>query len=569
MMWLLTSLLVRLQIGDSPADHLLQMLRHAGIVFLQALPLTIFFFFFFPRFPGKLQMTLHESPTGLTDTLRPGSIEQLAKDDSEAFYVKFLEDGNIPPVDAMYWRAIVLWQYKNGTWTRGQMAEIPESNDSPKSVPHSDKISQEITIFPIFRNGSLPWIAHLQAINADEDTGNWSCTLQRQCGAIELVPTSRLTTSNAIAWFPLMSFYPMRLIRRKLPIPPNSPRPRTGTRFGPEVIALADDLRQKNPDDQAYALSILHYFRHNHFVYSATAENTGTGDWLPNFLFKTKMGFCEHYASAFAVLMRLEKIPTRVVIGYQGADFNPYDSTYIVKQSNAHAWDEVWIAPKKSWVRIDPTAILPPSTNPPAAANGSQQGKDEDEGDLSLEVANHQVTILSGAEAPSWLHKTLVEIQFRRQQMETSWDDLIFSYNPEKQGQLAQALGFGKNYQLIFGLACLVAGGICLFVFRTWIKQKPLISPVEQFYAKFCRSMARSGVPRDIWEGPLAYTERVAEAFPDKRNVIQDAGRLVAQSRYGAVPVAPISSQELESLLASITASQAASSPGEQTSPSR
>ena len=533
MMWVLTALLMRVQIGDQPDDHLLRMLRLSGIIVLQALPLAIFLFFFFPRFTGKLQMTLNDSSLGLSDTVRPGSIARLAKDDSEAFYAK-LSQGNIPTIDSMYWRAMILWNYHAGTWTPGKIAEVPIQ--PPLPAPYSDMIEQTITIDPHFKR----WLFALDspvswAENRTEEK-NWSNVatgdvIQVADHRSQVDHKEQYIVHSASALAPQDALGENEK-RAALQLPSSD----ANDAIDADTVTLAKQLRQDHPDDESYISAVLHYFRHEGFSYSATPGAEGE-DWLPVFLFKTKIGFCEHFASAFAVLMRLGNLPARVVIGYQGAQFNPYDGTYIVKQSNAHAWDEVWVAAKKHWIRVDPTAILSPGEDAlPGVANAQPN---QDAPDLSIQIAHHQVTLLSGTALPAWLRHAMVEVQLRRQQMEASWDDWVFSYDPDTQSKLADALGFGKNPYFWLVLACVAASGICVAIFLNWMNRKPPPHPVEHLYALFCRNMAQRGIPRAMWEGPMAYTGRLAEAFPEKEKAIRDVGSIVARTRYGASPADP------------------------------
>jgi HAMP domain-containing protein len=265
--------------------------------------------------------------------------------------------------------------------------------------------------------------------------------------------------------------------------------------------------------------------------------------------------------------MRLEKIPARLVAGYLGADYNPYTNQYIVSQSNAHAWDEIWINspgnqpaenPKGKWVRVDPTALIN------AAESGPLANAPTDAGDtLSAQVARQQTT-LSANHLPAWLRDSIKEFQLRREQVETGWDNIVFSYDPEVQNRLAEALGFGERARTELFLVCLAAAGICLLVFKKWVTRKAPISPLEILYASFCQQMARRGIPRANWEGPLAYTERVAEAFPDDKLAIQRIGSIVAEARYGPAPIDPTSPEHVKSLLTLLTASPAATTSRER-----
>jgi transglutaminase-like putative cysteine protease len=562
MMWVLTALLLRVHTGDLPNDHLLQMLRQAGIIFLQALPLALFLFFFFPRYTGKLGITLEEPTIGLTDTVSPGSIAKLAQDDSEAMYVQFTTP-NVPITDTMYWRALVLWDYKNGTWTRGSLAAF--ASPKPSAAFDPGQIGQEITI----ERHNQRWLFALDVpvstpVNAAESP-SWATLLngdilQLQYGKLDHSTRYSVFSSTTRADEILYSYQEGRA--EQLPL----------NQIDPQVKNLADQLHQglsglSDTQELEYVGKVLYFFRHGGFKYS-TAPGIQGPDWLTNFLFKSKTGFCEHFASAFAILMRLEHIPARLVVGYLGADYNPYTNEYVVSQSNAHAWDEIWIDAKNRppagegrmghWLRVDPTALVP-VVEKGLSANNPANATDP----LAVQIAYHQPTF-SETWLPPWMRDGLKEMQLRREEAEINWDNLVFSYNPEAQNRLAESLGFGERVQSELLVVCLVVGGICLVVFQKWMARKPSVSPVENLYAAFCRNMAQRGIPRAAWEGPLAYTERVAEAFPDDKLAIHRVGSIVARARYGPAPPDPATPDHLKSLLTLITASQAATASRER-----
>ena len=141
--------------------------------------------------------------------------------------------------------------------------------------------------------------------------------------------------------------------------------------------------------------------------------------------------------------------------------------------------------------------------------------------------------------------------------MESAWDNVVLSYDTESQFRLAQVLGMGQSPMLKLTLVCLGAFAVCAVALWRWLAHQPRISPVEFLYAAFCRNMARRGVPRAAWEGPLAYTERVAEAFPDDLSALRSVGAIVARTRYGPTP-GEKAIERLESALARISASQVA-----------
>jgi transglutaminase-like putative cysteine protease len=567
MMWVLTALLRRLQIGDQPEDHLLPMLKWAGIIFLQALPLAIFLFFFFPRYPGKLQLSMGEAALGFTDTVRPGDIASLAQNNTEVMYVKFASD-TVPLTGTMYWRGLVLWLYQDGAWSVGKLGQTRLGSDiQPIQERGSDLYEQEITLYPHYQKWLFALDYPIMQATAESESDHWSTIYYGD--VLQLDGDDKTKVDHKVRYKVASSF----ALKDHFLSPEEEME---GKQLPAEnfqgIKELADQLHQGITNNRDAAYRVLRYFRQEHFQYTASPGiRFRDSRWLHDFLFTTKAGFCDHYASAFAVLMRLENIPARVVVGYQGASYNPYKNIYSVTQSNAHAWDEVWIDAKVQpepgkrrlghWQRIDPTAVLPPGQGPSPGSNSGNQENSSDE--LSIQAAQHQPDFAE-TYLPPWMQRSVSELQLRREQMEADWDDLVFSYDPTAQSKLALALGLGTNPMFQLGLGCVVSIALCGLILQRWMRRKPPLPPVENLYAAFCQNMAQRGIPRATWEGPLAYTGRVAEAFPEKERAIRDVGTIVAHARYGPAPVELTAPDKLKSLLLLITASQSASSSREQ-----
>jgi hypothetical protein len=550
MMWVLTALLLRTQLGDRSEDHLLRMLGRASAIFLQALPLALVLFFFFPRYAGKFGFGSEASTLGLTDTIKPGSIAQLVTDDSEAMRVRFTQ-GNVPSPETMYWRALVLWQFREGTWTTGFPASPAalRQRQLPRAASGGDLIEQEITIEPHHHR----WLFALDCpvdlpvgLSARAFSGAPTAVMMEghvlqlavADGTVDhrerYSVTSSLRLARQGALSPLERDWGTRL--------PGKTGPSGEEEIEPRVLNLAESLQAQNPGTLPYIQAVLHYFRQQHFTYTDTPGAEGPHA-LVTFLFESKRGFCEHFASAFAVLMRIAHHPARVVVGYHGATYNPYGNFYIVKQSNAHAWDEVWDDEAARWLRVDPTSVLRSDDALIASVSPDRANGD------GLTLQSQHRAFLDNALVPDWVRRGVVELQLRRQELEADWDDLVISYDPGAQSRLAQALGFGRRglpwLLAVSGVGAALCAGVALFALR---RNKP-VAPVEILYARFCRAMKRRGLPRAEWEGPLAYADRIAGAIPEKGAVIREVGSLVARARYGPQPHQPETAEQLRAIL--------------------
>ncbi|HEX4141123.1 MAG TPA: DUF3488 and transglutaminase-like domain-containing protein [Candidatus Methylacidiphilales bacterium] len=572
MMWVLTAVLMRVHAGDRHDDMLLRMLGKSGLVFLQAMPLTLLLFFFFPRINGPIGLNLNDPPIGLTDRVEPGSFSKLARDDTPAMYVSFNTNGVYPQPESMYWRAIVLYQYRDGIFSTGAISSNPVR--SPTQIAEEAKaghgpeheslhIDQTITIYP----NNQKWLYALDVpITEPQNLAgypNWAGLYQGDTIRLNGGANTKL---DHLARY-IVSSSPSRQeehistlewdAARELP-PTTAP-----DAISPQVYALADKLyAESGGATDAYIYAVLRYFHHGGFVYSIDLPPQAK-DWLKQFLIDRKTGYCEHFATAFAVLMRIHGVPTRLVTGYVGGDFNPYDSEYVVSESNAHAWDEVWkptepntTDPKKKlvgrWTRIDPTSFVSS-----VDSTGQSAGGGSTNGDVPLRVIPRTPSFTESY-FPAWARSNLHEMQLRREQMEMAWDNVVLSYDTESQFKLAQVLGMGANPMFKLLLVCVGAAAVCAVALWRWLAHQPNISPVEFLYGAFCRNMARRGVPRAMWEGPLAYTERVAEAFPDDTPALRSVGAIVARTRYGPKPADTKAIERLESALARISASQVA-----------
>ncbi|HEY6353155.1 MAG TPA: DUF3488 and transglutaminase-like domain-containing protein, partial [Burkholderiaceae bacterium] len=340
--WLTTSTLLRLTSSARTSDWR-GSVRHGGRILAQALPLAAAFWLFFPRFGGPLwQMpdTEGSATSGLSDSMSPGDITNLAMSDEVAFRVRFKPGSATPPPQERYWRGPVLHDFDGHSWRRTEAAPVRAPGLRFQGPAYRYTVSLE----PSRHNWIfvLDWPSRWDAERAE---------LTSDYMLVEPNPLSQPIDVAATSYSHVQAAHPlgpgMRSRDTRLPIGRN-----------PRSLRLAQALRSAHPDDSDYIDAVLAMFHSEAYFYTLTPPRLAA-DPVDGFLFDTKRGFCGHYASAFATLMRAAQIPARVVTGYQGGTYNRFADYWILRQSDAHAWVEVWME-GNGWVRVDPTAAIAP-----------------------------------------------------------------------------------------------------------------------------------------------------------------------------------------------------------------
>lgn len=477
-------------------------LRLAAVLVAQAAPLMLLLFVLFPRVAGPLwglPSDAFAGTTGLSDTMAPGSISRLVQSDAVAFRAEFLGDHESapPPAAVRYWRGPVLEHFDGRAWTPASRPErVPEIEVEGPPVRYA------VTVEPQDKN----WIFALEmpdplALPAETRLTPTLQLLARQ-------PLQRRTR------YTLVSFPRHRVgrdadpaaLRRALQLPAAG---------NPETRALARRLRAEAANDTDLVNRVLRLFHEQNFVYTLTPPLWGR-DGIDEFLFATRRGFCEHYAGAFTFLMRAAGIPARVVTGYQGGEFNRVGNYLIVRQSDAHAWSEVWLA-GQGWVRVDPTAAV--------AANRIEQGI------ASALPAGEPLPFLVRTDA-AWLK----QLRLRWDALNNQWNQWVLGYNQERQISLFAKLGFGivSWRELAWGL--LIGIGLLLGIVAALTLRggrRPRTDEAQTLYLKFCRRLAQAGFTRLPTEGPLDFARRVGAIHPEWKAAIDDITRRYVALRYG------------------------------------
>ncbi len=470
-------------------------IKNGALLLAFGLPLALVAFLFVPRLSSPLWGApggLADARTGLSDTMAPGSMTELLVDDSPALRVHF--DDEVPPNSSRYFRALVLWDFDGTTWTR----EGWRPQHKMETVEAAgDKTSYEVTLEPTNR----PWLVALDVpVDVPEQA---RMTFDRTLYARnQLDQLRQYTLSSALRYQLAANIEPLDR-RRALRLPEG---------FNPKTLALAQQWRAAGRDDNAVMQSALDLF-HASFRYTLSPPLLGRNS-VDDFLFDTKAGFCEHYSSAFVVLMRAAGIPARVVTGYQGGWWNALGNYLLVRQSDAHAWSEVWLD-GRGWVRVDPTASIDPIRieSGAAAANGEQSWH-----------------------PASWL----LEIRNRLDVVNRIWTQTIVQFNALRQKSLLTPIGITNAEQrdLLLVLSSVIATFLILstlWVLRTGTKRDG--DALDRVWRGFRRRMARRGFEDRRDEGPLDYLTRLKPALADAedRHALERLIQRYVELRYAQI----------------------------------
>jgi transglutaminase-like putative cysteine protease len=507
--WLTTATLLRLT-PASPLPGWRRSLSYAGRVSAQALPIALILWLFFPRLDSpfwRMPADKSVAETGLSDSMSPGDIIKLALSDEVAFRVRF--EGPVPPAAELYWRGPVLHDFDGREWRRTGSG----SAQPPVLVGIGAAYRYVLSLEPSRHN----WIFAL------DWPDRWDLAAGSLTGDYMLVqsaPLSRPIDVTAVSHTRVRTGEPLpdAVRRRDLRLPPAR---------NPRTLALARELRRAHPDELDYARAVLDLFRREEFFYTLEPPPLGA-DSVDEFLFDTRRGFCGHYASAFAVLMRAAGIPARVVTGYQGGLYNRYGGYRILHQSDAHAWNEIWID-GTGWVRFDPTSAIVPARVDHSIAEALAAGESA-----------------AGRWRPfAWL----ADVRLGLDALGQLWRQRILQFNQLSQLQLLASLGIPEpDGQKI---VMLMAGGLTLaFAWLTWQirrEQRPRPKdPLVRAYDSLCRKLAAVGLTRKAHEGAETFGARVALERPDLARTVTALCRRYSRLRYG-----PQSSRDAALLFAS------------------
>ncbi len=485
----------------TPARQVLEPYRRTFWICLQSLPIALILFVLFPRLTQPLwHVGLDSSArTGLSERVSPGTISRLIQSSEVAFRVSFKDQ--VPPRENRYWRALVMWDTDGYSWftRREQPLELGDQGLVSGDIP----IAYRVFLEPHHQR----WLYALDM--PANRTGSATLTedfLLRATG-----PVTQAIQYEALSYidYHIQSSPPSQL-QRALQL---------GENVTPQQRKLVASWRRGGADAQTIVQRALDYFREQPFVYTLNPP-TYLDNPVEQFLFESREGFCEHYASAFTQLMRLAGVPARMVIGYQGGEYNRLGNYYTMRNYDAHAWSEVWLE-QRGWVRVDPTAAVAPERVRSAIQPG-------------LGSIGEPVRFVRSGE--DWVGSALDNVAMLLDAAEINWRMWVLGYSRDQQFSLMREFGldflFGGGWTAI--TLGLVFGVLGLIGLRLLKQGETKAAPVLRRYQLFCQRMAAIGLSRTPHEGPLDYSRRVCKLRPDLAPQIREITRLYIGLRYGA-----------------------------------
>lgn len=464
------------------------------------LPLTVFLFLSVPRLSEPLWGTRDNqrlARTGLSREMSPGSITELIGDDTPVMRVTFPD--RQPPKNALYWRGPVLWHFDGVTWRTNNLGNPGQSQGRIKGPQRgaADDLRYQVMLEPSDRN--------------------WLYTLDLATG----FPADSSRTIEGIVERdrPVTSLYPYEAWAALDQPVPLLAAPALQRTYGlelphernPRTAALGRSWRAAIGDDpMALAQRAMTHIRSENFGYSLSPPPLVGAHRIDEFLFETRLGFCEHYAAAFVVLMRSAGVPARVVTGYLGGEYNRVGKYWIVRNSDAHAWAEILVE-GRGWIRADPTAaIAPERVDQSGSAFAGQNYGDDIEWLRSLRERADA--------ARAWWNNTIVRFDSLRQE--------------------AFFANIGINPADWRHVAAWMGGGIALIGLLTALvfflqRQRTPVDPALRVYRRFLKDLSRRGVTAAAPEGASDLGRRASRTLPALAEPIKALVTAYEAARYG------------------------------------
>ncbi|MDQ2075547.1 DUF3488 and transglutaminase-like domain-containing protein [Marinimicrobium sp. ABcell2] len=484
--------------------------RLTGVLLLQATPLMVILFLVVPRV-GALWSVPAEAggaSTGMSDSMSPGEISNLAQSNALAFRVTF--ESEVPQPAERYWRGLVFSDFDGRTWRQSHRQQLPHLvnwDDEPPAVwrDQIERLGRPVRYEVMLEPNHERWLYTLPA------PSEWS-------DGIGIGPEFRLQKRQRVSQriqYQVTSYLDYRYQRvgladweRRQEVQfPSASNPRTQERIR--------EWQEELVSDEALIERLLEHYRAS-FHYTLQPQTLGRHS-VDEFLWDTQAGFCEHFASSFVFALRVAGIPARVVVGYQGGERSTLEDYWIVRQRDAHAWAEVWLE-DQGWVRFDPTTAVAPER----IELGLNEALAQDEA--------FQASRTFGAD-----RGLLLQLSLRWDLLNYQWNRWVLGYDNRLQDRWMENWLGGRDPWRV-AVAILLTGGVLvtfMVLVILWQQRPHYRYPADRYYARFCARLARAGLSRSRGEDPRAYAHRVIAARPDLAEPVERITRYYEWIIYG------------------------------------
>lgn len=497
--WLITAALIQVHAGRTlPFSRLA---RSSAAMLIHALPIMLILFVIFPRVPGPIWGSPEQNQsarTGLSDRLEPGDIARLLENEATALRVRF--DGPPPASSDQYWRAMVMTDFDGRGWRvdRGR-PEIPIEAGLAGEVQYTVTLESTgarylpMLDFPVEIPSHARLLDNLQVVQSQRITNRAQYSGEANLTLAPILPLSPPERARALAL-------------------PSGAAPRARTQAGLWRAMHGND-------NQAIVREALQHFSEDPFRYTLRPPRL-TGDTTDVFLFETRAGYCEHYASAFAVLMRAAGIPARVIVGYQGGQWMDTGDYLRLRQADAHAWTEVWLD-DTGWTRMDPTAAIAP---------------ERIETGLSGWVGDD-------ADAPAFLRRSglswTVEWRLRvsdwHDMLTFRWESLVLAFDPERQRELFARFGLdATDWRSILIALGISFGGLAVLaaLLVLWRRPPDRRDGAQRALDRLSDRLGALHLARKPHETMAVYAARVCQNRPRLAAPLRDFSQAYTHLRF-------------------------------------
>ena len=500
-----------LRISSATGQKARRSFSTSGRLVMYAAPLAIAMWIFFPRIATPfwaVPMDTGTGTSGISDTMSPGDIGLLSLSDAVAFRVDF--KGDVPEPRDLYWRGLVLTLFNGRTWSGNDPFDGARVHENV--VYGGRPVEYQITMEPTRQ----PWVFALDMPLSS------SVTLPRtfmgpQQQLARARPIDQRISYEATSYLDYRTDVHLTQFARSFyeRIPDGS---------NPRTQELAIRMRNAAGSDPAFIEAVLMRFHEQEYYYTLEPPPLGSNS-VDRFLFDTRQGFCEHYASAFAVMMRAAGVPARVVLGYQGGELNPMGGHLIVRQSDAHAWNEVWLE-GVGWRRVDPTSAVAPERIEIGRGGSMFDGVGAAWGFDMPSALLHKVTLYWDA-------------------MNASWNEWVLGYGPENQNKFMEWLGMDDPdwRKMMLTMIAVVIGLVLLISLALSLRYRP--PKRDRAAILYTRFVRKTGIEPATGETPALFAVRVDGESAIPTETVNSITSTYLDARYG--PLNPQALQRLES----------------------